>query len=166
MIITKEIEIDMGHRVMNHKSKCRSCHGHRYKIEVGVNDKLVTIIGSSDEGMVMDFGDLKQIMMREIDAEYDHGFIISRDDKLLIEKFGVELFNSWKVNHKWLNINDIETKLIVVDFIPTAENLAKHWFIILKEQLEKINIRIHHVKIWETPTSTALYTIDNFLEDI
>ena len=61
MLITKQIEIDMAHRVPNHKSKCHNLHGHRYKIEVGVDDKLITRKGSSSEGMVIDFGDLKDI---------------------------------------------------------------------------------------------------------
>ena len=41
MLITKEIEIDAAHRVPNHKSKCRTFHGHRYRIEVGVDDKVI-----------------------------------------------------------------------------------------------------------------------------
>lgn len=80
MLITKTIEIDMGHRVPNHKSKCRNLHGHRYSIEVGVDDILISAPGSSSEGMVMDFGDLKEVMMSVLDKGFDHGFVMySRD---------------------------------------------------------------------------------------
>ena len=72
MKITKDIEIDMGHRVTNHKSKCASLHGHRYKITAVVDDKVITEKGISDEGMVIDFGDLKQCMMNQFDDKYDH----------------------------------------------------------------------------------------------
>ena len=140
MLITKEIEIDLGHRVTNHKSKCSSLHGHRYKIEVGVDDKVILTEGASDEGMVIDFGDLKEIMVSEIDSAFDHGFVIWEKDSLapLIE-------------------SDIRTKSILVSFIPTAENLAKHWFELIKPKLAQRGIKIKHVKVWETPTSTATY---------
>lgn len=144
MLITKEIEIDMGHRVTNHKSKCASLHGHRYKIEVGVDDKIITTEGSSDEGMVMDFGDLKQVMMEVLDKEYDHGMVLWMNDPIVQSILA-----------------DSKTKLTVVAFIPTAENLAKHWFDLLKSPLEERNIKIKHIKVWETPTSTALYAETN-----
>lgn len=151
MLITKYIEIDMGHRVPNHKSKCFNYHGHRYKIEVGVNDKIIDTPGACDEGMVIDFGDLKQIMMEEIDAKYDHGFVMYQKDKYL---------------HVMKELIEDGMKIIVVDFVPTAENLAKHWYLAIKDKLEEKGIEIYHVKVWETPTSTAICTkSDMFLED-
>lgn len=143
MLITKTIEIDMGHRVPNHKSKCRNLHGHRYKIEVGVDDKVVTTTGTSDEGMVIDFSDLKQIMANELDAEFDHGFVISESDELFKTFAEIKLLESLKI--------------IFVSFIPTAENLAKLWYHLLKKRLDEINIKIKHVTVWETPTSTATF---------
>jgi len=144
MLITKEIEIDMGHRVPNHKSKCRNFHGHRYKIEVGVDDKVISLSGSSDEGMVIDFGDLKQIMMEELDGKFDHGFVMSEYDEFL--------FDFKKIAEK------SGMKIIFVDFVPTAENLARHWYTLIKPRLLEKEISINHVKVWETPTSTATYT--------
>lgn len=143
MLITKFIEIDMGHRVPNHKSKCRNPHGHRYKIEVGVDDKVINEKGVSDEGMVIDFSDLKEIMVEEIDEVYDHSFTIYKNDNL-IEDF--RLFR-----------DRAKLKINVVDFVPTAENLAKHWYKLIKDKLSERGIKIKHVKVWETPTSTATY---------
>ena len=48
-------------------------------------------------------------------------------------------------------------KIYFVEFIPTAENLARYWYYLIKEKLQEVGIRIKHVKIWETPTSTAIY---------
>ena len=143
MLVTKQIEIDMGHRVLNHKSKCKHMHGHRYVIELGVDDKLITTEGISDEGMVIDFGDLKSILMSEIDARFDHKFIMYEKDWKLIDRF-----------------NEIEKDffgIVLVNFIPTAENLAKHWYELIKSKLQERNIAIKYVKVWETPTSTATY---------
>lgn len=143
MLITKTIEIDMGHRVPNHKSKCRNLHGHRYKIEVGVDDKVIDEEGVSNEGMVIDYGDLKNIMIDELERKYDHGFMMFSGDSL----------------YKWfLDIKDAQDlKIIFVSFVPTAENLAKFWYQSFQFLLKEVGIKIKYVKVWETPTSTALY---------
>ena len=143
MLISKTIEIDMGHRVPNHKSKCRNLHGHRYKIEVGVDDKVIDTKGSSDEGMVIDFGDLKEIMMKNIDEVFDHSFMMSIEDELY------PIFVDIK--------KEFEQKINFVHFIPTVENIAKYFYEILELELEKKKIKLHHIKIWETPNSTAIY---------
>lgn len=143
MLVTKEIEIDLGHRVTNHKSKCASLHGHRYKIEVGVDDKVIDSKGSSDEGMVIDFGDLKDIMMKIIDRNFDHGFILWEKDSM------VEVMK-----------RDEKTKLVVIPFIPTAENLSKYWGEMMTLALNKKKIKIKYLKVWETPTSTATWEYD------
>ena len=144
MLITKEIEIDMAHRVPNHKSKCRNLHGHRYKIEVGVDDKKIQDAGSSSEGMVIDFSDLKEVMMEELDAVYDHNAVFFKGDptRALIEELVI-----------------YQNKPIqFVEFIPTAENLAQWWFICMQAPLANRGVKIKHVKVWETPSSTAIYT--------
>lgn len=151
MLITKHIEIDMGHRIPNHKSKCFNFHGHRYKIEVGVDDKVITTKGVADEGMVIDFSDLKNIMIEEIDQKLDHGFMIYCEDP----------FIKWFLERKEKEF----MKVIPVDFIPTAENIAKDLFDTLRLKLEGINISINHVKVWETPTSTATYSRDDWLKE-
>ena len=163
MIVTKQIEIDMVHRVPNHKSKCKNFHGHRYKIEVGVDDKVITTKGNTNEGMVIDFSDLKHLMMDLIDKNYDHSFVMYKNDiyRELFEqiKSGFVLENDeWELKGNALKIHFVE-------FIPTAENLAKHWFIMLGYELKQLGIQINHVRVWETPNSTALYTIKNAQED-
>jgi len=150
MLVTKDIEIDMGHRVSNHKSKCKNLHGHRYKIEVGVDDKLINFSGASDEGMVIDFSDLKKIMMKQIDEVYDHSFTMYNKDDFA--DYFIELRNIY------------EQKINIVPFIPTAENLARHWYKLIEKELFKVGISIKYVKVWETPTSTAIYTKENDLE--
>lgn len=163
MLITKTIEIDMGHRVPNHKSKCRNLHGHRYKIEVGVDDKVINEKGVSNEGMVIDFSDLKEIMMREIDAEFDHSSIFYQGDNLgrLIHFLTIKGDKRNVSVMEGVYIEMIEEKLNIhlVDFVPTAENLAKHWFELIEKPLQEKGIKLSYVKVWETPTSTAIYTL-------
>lgn len=145
MIITKEIEIDMGHRVPNHKSKCKNLHGHRYKIEATVDDKVIDTKGASDEGMVIDFSDLKQIMLDVLDTGFDHNSVFYENDPALRSLAGLQKFQDKRIHF--------------VPFIPTAENLAKHWFELLEPKLKKRKIKLFQLKVWETPTSTASYRL-------
>lgn len=145
MKISKQIEWDMGHRVTNHKSKCRNLHGHRYKAEITVEGNLVDISGSSDEGMVIDFGDIKEIATKHVHDILDHGFMLWDKDKLLV--------NFFKKNK--------DQKYIVVPFVPTSENIAVWIFVQLDKRIEdkyKTGLKLYSIKLWETPTSVALCT--------
>lgn len=163
----------MGHRVPNHKSKCRNLHGHRYTIEVGCDDKVVDTQGASDEGMVIDFSDLKEIMMDVIDAKYDHGFVMYEKDnfKPMFEMMGYglgttdcqQIYEAVDKASVEITILEKEQKIIFVPFIPTAENLSKHWYELLKPVLQERGIKIKYVKVKETPTTTATYEESNLL---
>lgn len=143
MEISKFIEVDLAHRLMNHSGRCKNLHGHRYKIEVIVDDKLDNNKDSSSEGMVIDFNDLKKIMNEVIDDKFDHSTIIYSGDTEFIDFFS-------KLQNKGYRV-------VIVDFISTAENLAQLWFNLLKKEFVKKNIKLKAVKVWETPTSSALY---------
>lgn len=143
--IFKDVEFDAGHRVPNHNSKCRNPHGHRYKVRVGITGDLISTTGASDEGMVQDFGYLKSGMMKRIHDVLDHGFIIYNKDEIMLDAFAPsscgELF-----------------KIIVVPFIPTAENLAVWCGKQMEPVVERMGCKLVGVTLWETPTSFAIVT--------
>lgn len=147
MLITKEIHFHMGHRIPNHKSKCRNIHGHTYRLIVGVDDKIIETKGQSDEGMVIDYSDLKQIIIDNIYMIVDHGFMIYKKDEF------ANIFSTLLLIH--------DQKIIFVDFIPTAENIAKWIYLILEQKLIERNIKIKFVELFETPTSSTKFTNDN-----
>lgn len=151
MFITKEIELDMGHCVTNHNSKCKHLHGHRYRIIASVDGEPVTTPGASDEGMVIDFSDLKKVMMDVLDAPFDHAFCIWRVD--------VRAPMLEEAHRKW---NNDLNKFHLLDFVPTAENLAKYWFELLDAALIEHNIKLQKLEVFETPTSSAIYTRPTF----
>ena len=62
MQITRRLEFDAGHRIPNHTSQCKHLHGHRYALEVTLSGDLVQQKGVSEQGMVMDFTDVKHTM--------------------------------------------------------------------------------------------------------
>ncbi|RZM10640.1 MAG: 6-carboxytetrahydropterin synthase, partial [Sphingomonas sp.] len=62
---------------MDHGSKCHNLHGHRYRIEAWCRGPLFA--AGEQTGMVLDFGFLKDEMMRTIDARFDHAFMLCVD---------------------------------------------------------------------------------------
>ena len=134
----------MGHRVMNHRSICKGLHGHRYKAEICIEGDLVKKIGASEEGMVIDFADIKKIAIEFIQGELDHAFMVWEKDQELLDYFAKS------AGHK----------PVVVPFTPTAENVAAFIFNTLKTKFAdifKTGLHLYSVKLWETPSSYALY---------
>jgi 6-pyruvoyltetrahydropterin/6-carboxytetrahydropterin synthase len=73
--IGKIFRFEAAHQLPNHNGKCRNLHGHSYKLEVEVTGPIKEANGDSDEGMIMDFGDLKKIVQEEIIDLVDHQFL-------------------------------------------------------------------------------------------
>ena len=146
--IRRWVETDTGHRVPNHKSKCRHLHGHRYRWEAEIEGDVVTDSGVSDEGMLMDFGDISAILMREIHDVVDHAFVVySGDDN------AIQALQAMGPSHR----------TVIVDFIPTAENLARWAFervepLIQSSYGNKLRLVAMHVR--ETPKSWASWRSD------
>lgn len=159
-LITRELGIDMAHRVPNHGSKCRNLHGHRYTVHATLEGGLVS--AGEQEGMVMDFGFLKELMMEHIDAPCDHGTCLWVGDPLLRKALGPMWHTANEfVAHKPGHLMEWDWgKLYVVRFIPTAENLARHWFHLLWNPVMERSgggAQVHSVKVWETPNCSAEY---------
>ena len=144
MKIGKVIQWDMGHRVLNHRSVCKGLHGHRYKAEICVEGDLVEKKDASEEGMVIDFADIKKTAQKFIQEELDHAFMVWEEDIELLEFFK----------------NSKGHKPVIVPFTPTAENVAAYIFNELKDKFTdvfKTGLHLQSVKLWETPSSYALF---------
>jgi 6-pyruvoyltetrahydropterin/6-carboxytetrahydropterin synthase len=161
-LITREIGIDAAHRIPDHKSKCCSIHGHRYMIQATCKGPL--FMSGEQRGMVLDFGFLKEVMMQQIDKLCDHGTIMFCDDPFLCNFIWQQELETVRkaalasAGVAWLGIMG---KMYIVPFVPTAENLARHWFELMKHPVRE---RSHeqadlvHVKVWETPNCSAMYS--------
>ena len=87
-----------GHRVPNHKSKCKHLHGHRYRFEAEIEGDVVDVEGVSEEGMLMDFSDVKSILMEHVHDVIDHALSCTKGTF----RHG-RLVNSWaKAIGPWL----------------------------------------------------------------
>src|SRR5215469_16747057 len=61
-IITREFTFEASHHLPGHQGKCRRPHGHSYRLQVSLRGPILDAPGQSNDGMVMDFEDLKQIV--------------------------------------------------------------------------------------------------------
>lgn len=137
--VSKSIEMDVGHRVPSHEGKCRSPHGHRYKVTAYVLGPVHTPTGKTDDGMVVDFGVIKDVLTQHVHDVFDHGFMIWRDDlelRALLEGVGF--------------------KLVITDFVPTAECLAQHVYKVVSHHIRPPMV-LERIEVHETPTSVASY---------
>jgi len=165
--ITRQIGIDAGHRVTHHGSKCRNLHGHRYTIQATCEAESVIETGEQ-QGMVLDFGFLKDEMMEHIDAICDHGMMLWVDDPLvegfLPKDLTLEDVKRFVASRGWSEIDDaVIGKMILLREVPTAENLAKHWFNRLEERVHRRSeghAKLTIMEVWETPNCVATYTPD------
>jgi 6-pyruvoyltetrahydropterin/6-carboxytetrahydropterin synthase len=144
LTMTKRHEFDAAHRLLNHESKCANLHGHRYAVEL---ELLLT--GTLDKaGRIMDFGDVKRVFGGWLDSYLDHGTILNELDQLVNKDT-----RDWTVRQLSGN------KLHVVDFEPSAENLAVY---LLGKAGAMLDVpgsrRVVSCTLYETPTSKARAT--------
>ena len=68
--IGKSFTFDGAHFLPGHPKLCKYLHGHQWTLEVSVKKRI-----DRDTGMVMDFGDLKEIVKKHIIDELDHNLL-------------------------------------------------------------------------------------------
>lgn len=142
MRITRRLEFDSGHRIPDHQSQCRHLHGHRYAIEITLLGDIIRQTGSPLNGMVMDFSDVKALARQNLVDAWDHAFLVWRGDTALLS------FLESLPGHK----------TVVLDMVPTAENLAAVAFDLLDRVYRDTygnHLRLEQVRLYETPNCWA-----------
>jgi 6-pyruvoyltetrahydropterin/6-carboxytetrahydropterin synthase len=142
MQITTRLEFDAGHRIPNHKSQCRNLHGHRYALEITLSGDIINASNASENGMVMDFSDVKRIARECLVDVWDHAFLVFKDDFVVLD------FLNTLPSHK----------TVIFPSVPTAENMAAEAFKILKSQYKDTfgnHLTLERVRLYETPNSWA-----------
>ena len=179
--ISKEFGCCYGHRVWSQELNtefsidgacvCRHLHGHQMKL-------LVHLIGDTlENGMVTDFKHLNWFK-KWVDDVLDHKFILDYHDPLfdtLLPDFqqgggipsGYDFVKHdqggyWTINPKsYIGfepcLQEMYEGFVIVDFLPTSENLSKWMFDIVQEKMSKINVKVSRVEFYETPKSRSQY---------
>ncbi len=142
MLITRRLEFDAGHRIPDHKSQCRHLHGHRYAIEITLSGNIINKAGDAANGMVMDFSQVKTLANEHLINEWDHAFLAYAGDRAIVD------FLASLPDHK----------TVLLDRVPTAENLARIAF----ERLDAVyrdtygnHLQLDRIRLYETPNCWA-----------
>ena len=134
--ITRLLEFDAGHRVMNHEAKCATAHGHRYKVEVEATAPDLDQIGR-----VIDFSVLKEKIGSWLDYHWDHNFIVFEKDTETL----AALRMMPRRKEPW-----------VAAWNPTAENMAVYLLkTVCPMVLEGTDVTVIKVTVHETPNCKA-----------
>ena len=140
LTITRKLEFDAGHRIPDHNSQCRNLHGHRYALHITLTGEVIEQDGRSDKGMIMDFSDIKALANQHLVERWDHAFLVYEND------VAVRQFLDSMPEHK----------TVVLDRIPTVENLARIAFDTLKAIFRsETGLRLVQVRLYETPNCWA-----------
>ncbi len=142
LTITRKLEFDAGHRIPDHNSQCRNLHGHRYTLEITLTGQVVEHDGQADNGMIMDFSDVKNLARENLVDLWDHAFLVYEKDT--------------KVREFLESLPDHKT--VVLNRVPTVENLAKIAFDILKPVYQdrySTGLSLSKIKLFETPNCWA-----------
>jgi len=128
--VTKVIEFSYGHRLLEHKGKCRYLHGHNGMVEVDIEAEAVDAMG-----MVVDFSDVNAIVKSWIDDNLDHKMLLCDADPAarVLQEAGEPIY--------------------LMRDNPTAENIARLIWTASREQ----GMPVSEVRVWETSTSRASY---------
>jgi 6-pyruvoyltetrahydropterin/6-carboxytetrahydropterin synthase len=137
---TKEMTFEAAHRLEEHDADCRYVHGHSYRLQV----EVTRMSGTLQDGMVVDFSDLKKAMKSVVD-QYDHSLILDVNDPLH------DVLQALNFQSR---LRETVFKIKSVPFRPTAENMAYNFAKLIDEMLPEGTV-IVSVKLWETANSFA-----------
>lgn len=152
--IRKKFRFEAAHRLMtSYSQKCQKVHGHSYVAEVFLQSEQL-----NEDGMVIDFGKLKN-KLSEVFDKFDHSVVLCKDDQFAA------------------NVGDKEQEqmidfgLVLVDWNPTAENMAKYfydkiWETMYADEELKGPAELVAVRIHETETGWAQYTESYLVDDV
>lgn len=179
--ITKEFGFSYGHVLPLHYGKCQRMHGHNAVLKVTVGGQIQQEIGT-DKGMLMDFGDIKDIVKKQLLDQVDHRFLANGDEYLSVlqdylqgysDDITRNLESDQMVVSRMANVMAFVQKQMMegsagyhverVNVVTTAENLAEYAFHRLARPIE-INtagrVFLSRIEWWETPESWAAYTLE------
>lgn len=136
--VTKQFSFEMSHALLNYDGLCRNIHGHSYKLQVTLIGEPVINNENPKNGMVIDFGDLKKLINKNIVDQLDHSLMI----------------NAAAPHQNLLELGEMYERHHLVEFQPTTENLVVYFAEKVKEILPE-HLELFSVRLYETSNSFA-----------
>ncbi len=144
--LTKEFSFESAHALEGYDGACREIHGHSYRLFVTVKGEPIDDLNSPKCGMVIDFGDLKRIVNKQIISRLDHAFVMRRSERG--EQIAKDLSSAF-------------SNVVLVDYQPTCENMLTDFAMRISQELPE-GVELFALKLHETATSFAeWYASDN-----
>ena len=138
--LTKIFRFETAHAIYQYPGLCKNIHGHSYKLLVSVYNSEPNETDNKF-GFVMDFKELKSLVVHHVLLYFDHQLIVSKDFLNNNQNLsGLENIIVWKVE-------------------PSAENIL----LFIQEQLEKVlpqNIKLLKLQLFETADSYVEWTFE------
>lgn len=69
VLVSKEFTFDSAHHLHCYEGKCKSLHGHTYKMQVIMRGRV------DERGLTIDFGDIKRIAKERVIDLLDHRYL-------------------------------------------------------------------------------------------
>ncbi|MFJ7976983.1 6-carboxytetrahydropterin synthase QueD [Peribacillus sp. NPDC096379] len=120
VLVSKEFTFDAAHHLHCYEGKCKNLHGHTYRVIFGLSGFI------DDRGLLIDFGDIKEIWKNEIEIFLDHKYL----------------------NETLPLMNTTAENMVVWIYEKMADALKNR-----QEQYD--GARVEFVRLYETPTSYA-----------
>lgn len=138
--ITKEFKFETAHALQGYDGLCKHIHGHSYELLVTILGEPIQDKKSPKLGMVMDFGDLKKIVRKEIVDQMDHALVLNRDSE--------------EAKRLTTNQEEMYQRVLLVDYQPTSEMMLVDFAARIQLHLPK-GIKLYSMLLRETVTSYA-----------
>jgi 6-pyruvoyltetrahydropterin/6-carboxytetrahydropterin synthase len=122
VMVSKEFTFDAAHHLHCYEGKCKNLHGHTYKVIFGISGYV------NDTGLMIDFGDIKEIWKNDIEIHLDHRYL----------------------NETLPNMNTTAENMVVWIYEKMAEAIQAN-----DELSRDQGARVEFVRLFETPTSYA-----------
>ncbi len=135
-ILRTQHSFDSAHFLAGYEGKCSNIHGHGWQVVIEVKS-LTLQTNQQLNGMLVDFAQLKKDIKEEVNL-LDHVLIIER--------------NTLKPGTV-AALEEEGFQLMVLDFRPTAENLAKYFY----DRMELRGYQVKSATVYETPSNCASY---------
>lgn len=128
--VTKVIHFCYGHRLLEHRGKCRHLHGHNGVLEVTLRRRRLDRLG-----MVVDFERIKSAVADWVKANLDHKMLLNSRDPLVRA------------------LRALGEPVMTIRGNPTAENIAR----LVYSRARSRKLPVLSVRLWESRDSSALY---------
>lgn len=142
---TVEIQhnVESAHRFFAATSspKCRNIHGHSWMITLVLKSS-----GLNEQGMVIEFGQIKTLWREWLDQSLDHGIMLHADDPMISAIRSIEP----------------NSRIFTLPSDPTTEHIASFLHGQAQTLLETISLDhqvfVHQVHVQETHVNAATYS--------